>query len=294
MGAIYDIGSCLPPEVCPNGEPTKRPCGEAGDQVLDWTLILEEELICWWSCCKKINVQINGYYSMETTRGLYQQFDTFNDDVPIVGGDGCPCGQMEKTFYKSSGVQTKFTFVPCGGARACLPCNDTADNSISVTLKHYTKSYTGFDIYVQVPEITIGPNAYGAFPCRLGGLGANQRLKYFDTCVPYPIPILDALACGQKHKVARWRVTKKTWTYTVSWSWTTCRPPADPCADCNSCHDGKHYEGRESNCGAGGSCSGSQGCRSPGTHDKRQTGSITLIITNTENCQNMDNRCKKC
>lgn len=294
MGAIHDIGSCLPPEVCPNGAPTTRSCGSASNQVLDWALIWEEDLICWWSCCKKINVQINGYYSMETTRGLYQQFETFNDDVPIVGDDGCPCGKMEKTFYKGSGVETRFTFVPCGGRKICVVCNDTADNWISVTLKHYTKSYTGFPIYVQVPEVTIGPNAYGAFPCGLNSVGSNQRLEYFDTCISYPIPVVDATSCGVKYKVARWKVTKKTWTYTVNWSWTTCRQPGDPCADCNSCHDGKDFKGRKSNCGAGGSCSGSQGCREPGTHDKRQTGSVTVIITNTQNCTDINNRCKNC
>lgn len=299
-GEIYDLVSCLPPEVCPEGAPTTRECGDAGSQVLDWALIWEEDLICWWSCCKKINVQVNGYYSMETTRGLYQQFDTFNDDVPIVGDDGCPCGAMEKFFYKGSGVKTKFTFNTCGGRKICSPgCNETADNWIDVKLRHYTKTYSGFPIYVQVPEVSIGPNAYGmCFPgCALNGcVGTGQRKTDFDTCLWYPIPILDATQCGIKYKVARWKVTKKTWTYSANWSWSTCKPPADGCADCNACHDGKDFEGRKSACGAGGSCNGTQGCRGGkfGTHDKRQTGSITVIITNTQNCTDTNNRCKKC
>jgi hypothetical protein len=47
------------------------------------------------------NVQINGFYSMETTRGLYQQFDSFNDDVPMTSpANPCPCGALEKYFRK--------------------------------------------------------------------------------------------------------------------------------------------------------------------------------------------------
>lgn len=293
-GAIYDLVSCLPPEVCPEGAPTTRGCGDAGSQVLDWALIWEEDLICWWSCCKKINVQVNGYYSMRTVRGLYQQFDTFNDDVPIVGDDGCPCGGMEKFFYKGSGVKTRFTFSACGGSKACPPCNDTADNWIDVKLRHYTKTYSGFPIYVQVPEVSIGPLAYGAFGCGLGSIGSNQRLTTFDSCLAYPIDVVDATSCGVKYKVARWKVTKKTWTYSVNWSWSTCRQPDDQCAYCNGCRDGKDFEGRKSNCGAPGSCTGNQGCIGKGTHDLRQTGSVTIIITNTQNCTDTNNRCKKC
>jgi hypothetical protein len=285
-GPIYDI-TCLPPEVCPDENPPTRWCGDAGQQVLDWAQMKTEDLICWWSCCKKINVQINAYYSMETTRGLYQQFDTFNDDVPLISpANPCPCGALEKYFRKENGVKTKFTFAACGGRKICNPgCNITADNYIDVKLFHYTK-YGGnsTNIYAQVPQVSLGTNAYGmCFPgCRINCIGSNQRLTYFDSCVTYPIPVLDALSCGTKYKVAKWKATKKTWTYTVNWSWVTCRQPGDPCADCNSCHDSE--EG----------CKPPQGQRAPGTHDKRQTGSITLIITNTENCTDRHNRCKKC
>ena len=293
LGPIHDLGSCLPPEVCPDGAPSTRNCGGV-NAVLDWAEIEEQDLICWWSCVKKINVQINGYYSMITVRGLYQQFETFNDDVPIEGDDGCPCGKIEKEFYKSSGVQTRFTFIPCGGAPGCVTCNDTADNWIRVKLPHYTRSYTEWPIYVQVPRVTIGPNAYGAFPCRMGGAGANQRLTYFDSCLQYPIPVVDATSCGLKYKIAKWTVNKNTWTYTVSCSWTTCREAWDPCAYCNSCLGGKDYKGRKSACGAPGSCSGTQGCIGNGTHDRRQTGSVTVIITKTDICKDIHNRCKKC
>ena len=290
-GSIYDI-TCLPPEVCPDGNPPTRVCGDAGAQVLDWAQAKTENLLCWWSCCKKINVQINGYYSMTTVRGLYQQFDTFNDDVPLVSpANPCPCGALEKYFYKGNGVKTKFTFSPCGAA--CPSCNDEADNYIDVKLFHYTK-YGGnsSNVYMQVPQVTIGPKAYGAFPCGEGSYGSNQRITYFDSCFEYPIPVLDARDCGVKYKIARWKVTKKTWTYTVSWNWNSCRPPDDPCAYCNSCLIGEDYEGRESNCGAGGSCSGNSGCIGNGTHDQRQTGSVTVVITNTENCS--DTHTRKC
>lgn len=302
-GSIYDI-TCLPPEVCPDGNPPTRVCGDAGQQVLDWAQIKTEDLICWWSCCKKINVQINGYYSMETTRGLYQQFDTFNGDVPLVSpANPCPCGALEKYFYKGNGVKTKFTFSACGGRKFCNPgCNIEADNYIDVKLFHYTK-YGGSstNVYVQVPQVSIGTNAYGmCFPgCALNACnGTTQRLTYFDSCLEYPIPVYDAVSCcGVKYKIAKWKVTKKTWTYTVNWSWVTCQQPADGCADCNACWDGKDFKGRKSACGAGGSCNGTQGCRGCGkfgTHDKRQTGSVTVIITNTQNCTDTHNRCKKC
>jgi hypothetical protein len=297
-GSIYDI-TCLPPEVCPDGNPPTRVCGDAGAQVLDWSQATTEALLCWWSCCKKINVQINGYYSMETTRGLYQQFDTFNDDVPITSpANPCPCGALQKYFYKENGVKTKFTFVSCGGREICNPgCNIEADNYIDVKLFNYTK-YGGnsSNVYVQVPQVSIGPKAYGmSFPgCEEDSNGANQRLTYFDSCLQYPLPVVDALSCGVKYKIAKWKVTKKTWTYTANWSWTTCRQPPDPCADCNSCNDGEPPEDKKSNCNAPGSCQGSQGCRSPGTHDKRQTGSVTVVITNTENCTDTHNRCKNC
>ena len=285
-GSIYDI-TCLPPEVCPEGNPPTRVCGDAGAQVLDWAQMKTEDLICWWSCCKKINVQINGYYSMETTRGLYQQFDSFNDDVPMTSpANPCPCGALEKYFYKENGVKTRFTFAACGGRDICSPgCNIEADNYIDVKLFHYTK-YGGnsTNVYVQVPQVSIGTRAYGmSFPgCNIGAIGSNQRLTYFDSCLGYPIPVLDATTCGIKYKIARWKGTKKTWTYTVNWSWTTCRQPADPCADCNSCHSSE--EG----------CEPPQGQRAPGTHDKRQTGSVTIVITNTQNCTDTHNRCKKC
>ena len=285
-GSIYDI-TCLPPEVCPEGNPPTRSCGDAGQQVLDWAQMKTEDLICWWSCCKKINVQINGFYSMETTRGLYQQFDSFNDNVPITSpANPCPCGALEKYFYKANGVKTRFTFSACGGRKICSPgCNIEADNYIDVKLFHYTK-YGGnsTNVYVQVPQVSIGTKAYGmSFPgCVLGSNGATQRLTYFDSCLGYPIPVVDATSCGIKYKIARWKATKKTWTYTVNWSWTTCRQPRDPCADCNSCHDSKD------------GCKPPQGQRSPGTHDKRQTGSVTVVITNTQNCTDKNNRCKKC
>jgi hypothetical protein len=224
---------------------------------------------------------------METTRGLYQQFDSFNDNVPITSpANPCPCGALEKYFYKANGVKTRFTFSACGGRKICSPgCNIEADNYIDVKLFHYTK-YGGnsTNVYVQVPQVSIGTKAYGmSFPgCVLGSNGATQRLTYFDSCLGYPIPVVDATSCGIKYKIARWKATKKTWTYTVNWSWTTCRQPRDPCADCNSCHDSKD------------GCKPPQGQRSPGTHDKRQTGSVTVVITNTQNCTDKNNRCKKC
>lgn len=298
-GSIYDI-TCLPPEVCPDGNPPTRECGDAGQQVLDWAQSKTENLLCWWSCCKKINVQINGYYSMETTRGLYQQFDTFNDNVPLVSpANPCPCGALEKYFYRPKGVKTKFTFVTCGGRKICSPgCNIEADNYIDVKLFHYTK-YGGnsSNVYIQVPQVSIGPKAYGMqFPgCIEGSNGSNQRLTYFDSCLEYPLQIVDSAdCCGVKYKIAKWKVTKKTWTYTVNWSWVTCQPTADPCADCNACHDGEPPDPPpEKSCG--GSCTGTEGCRGCdeyGTHDKRQTGSVTVIITNTENCS--DTHTRKC
>jgi hypothetical protein len=256
---LYEI-ECFPSEICPNGEPTKRSCGSAGSQILDWAFITEANLKCWFKCTKKINVQVNGYYSMITVRGLYQQFDTFNDDVPMISpADPCTCGAVEKYFQKKKQVDTHFHFQPCfgGGTNDC-----TAKNDIDVILKFYTtkNAARAGGIYVQVPNVTLGSQAYG-LDCSLNGLGANQRITYFDTCLGYPKPVIDALACGIKYKVARWTFSGKTITYSVSWSWQSCNSPPD--------------------------------CKGKGEmHDRQQTGSVTVIITSTQNCTGT--KCSKC